>query len=57
MNERSLGVHQIELMVESGESLRDGGGVVQHADRALDFGQITARDYGWRLVVDANLIK
>ena len=55
VNESSLGVHQIEFVIESGESLCDGSGVVQHADCTLDFSQVTARNYGRRLVVDANL--
>jgi len=55
VNESSLGVHQIEFVIESGKSLCDGSGVVQHADCTLDFSQVTARNYGGRLVVDANL--
>lgn len=31
MNESTLGVHEIELVVESGPGLRDGGGVGKHA--------------------------
>jgi hypothetical protein len=31
VNEGTLGVHEIELVVESGPGLGDGGGVGQHA--------------------------
>jgi len=55
VNEGSLGVHEIELVVESGPCLGDGRGVAQHAHSTLDLGQITAGNNGWRLVVDANL--
>ena len=55
MDEGSLGVHKIELMVKTGPGLRDGGGVGQHADSSLDLGEITSRNNGWWLVVDANL--
>ena len=55
MDEGSLGVHKIELMVKTGPGLSDGGGVGQHADGSLDLGEITSRNNGWWLVVDANL--
>ena len=35
VDEGPLGVHQIELMVQSGPGLGDGGGVGEHTDRAL----------------------
>ena len=47
--------HEIELVVEPGPRLRDGGGVGKHADGALDLGEVAARDDGRRLVVDADL--
>ena len=55
MNEGPLGVHEIELVIQTRPSLGNGGGVAQHAHGALDFGQVTTRNYGRRLVVDANL--
>lgn len=55
VNEGTLGVHQIELVVETGPGLSDGGGVAQHAHSTLHLGQIAARHDGWGLVVDADL--
>ena len=42
-------------MVKTSPGLGDGGGVAQHAHSTLDLGQITTRDNGGWLVVDANL--
>ena len=55
VDEGPLGIHEVELVVQSGPGLGDGSGVGQHADSALDLGQVTAGDDGGRLVVDANL--
>jgi len=55
VNESSLGVHKIELVVNSGEDLSDGGGVGDHADGSHDLGEITTRNNGRRLVVDTAL--
>lgn len=55
VNEGTLGVHEVELVVKSGPCFGDGGGVGKHADGTLDLGQVTAWDDGWRLVVDADL--
>jgi len=55
MDEGSLGVHEIELVVNSGEDLSDGGGVGDHADSAHDLGEVTTRDDGGWLVVDTAL--
>merc|ERR1719273_2116632 len=55
MDEGTLGVHEIELVVDSGEDLSDGSGVGDHADGAHDLGEITTwHDSGW-LVVDTAL--
>jgi len=55
VDESALGVHQIELVVESTPSLSDGSGVAEHADGTLDLGEIaTGNDSGW-LVVDTDL--
>jgi len=35
VNEGTLGVHEVELVVESGPGLGDGGGVGQHAAISL----------------------
>jgi len=55
VNERSLGVHKIELVVQSSPGLSNGGGVAQHANSSLHLGQISAwHDGGW-LVIDTDL--
>ena len=55
VDEGTLGVHQIELVVQAGPSLGDGGGVAQHAHGTLHLGQVTAGHHGGGLVVDAHL--
>jgi len=55
MDEGTLGVHKIELMIKTSPGFSDGGGVGQHADGSLDLGQISSWDgCGW-LVVDTDL--
>ena len=55
VDEGTLGVHEVELVVKTSPGLSDGSGVAQHADSALDLGQITTwNDGGW-LVVDTDL--
>ena len=55
MDEGTLGVHKVELVVDTGENLGDGRGVGDHAHGALDAGEVTTRDDGGGLVVDAAL--
>ena len=55
MDEGSLGVHEIELVINSGEDLGDGSGVGDHADGSHDLGKITTRNDGWWLIVDTAL--
>ena len=55
VNEGTLGVHKIELVVDAGEDLSDGGGVGDHAAGAHDLGQVTTGDNGGGLVVDTAL--
>ena len=55
MDEGTLGVHEIELVVKTSPGLGDGGGVGQHADGALHLGQVAAGHHGGGLVVDAHL--
>ena len=54
VNECSLGVHEVEFVIESSPSLGDGGGVAQHANSSLHFGQVSAWNDGWWLVVDTD---
>merc|ERR1719391_1678623 len=51
----TLSIHQIKLMVQPCPSLSNGSGVGEHADCPLHLGQVSPRDHGGRLVVDANL--
>jgi len=55
MDESALGVHKIELVVDAGEHLSDGGGVGDHAAGAHNLGEIAAGDDGGGLVVDTAL--
>ena len=55
VDEGTLGVHKIELVVNAGQGLSDGGGVGNHADGTLDAGKISSGDDGGGLVVDAAL--
>ena len=55
VDEGTLGVHEIELVVNSGEDLGDGSGVGNHADSAHDLGEVTTGDDGRGLVVDTAL--
>ena len=55
MDEGSLGVHEIELVVDSGEDLSDGSGVGDHAAGSHDLGEITTWNNGWWLIVDSAL--
>jgi len=53
MDESSLGVHQIEFVIQSGEDFSNGGRVGDHADGSHDLSQITSWDNSWWLVVDS----
>ena len=53
----TLGVHEIELVVDTRESLGNGGGVGNHAHGTLDTSEISCGHDGWRLVVDTALRK
>ena len=55
VDESTLGVHQVELMVESSPGLSNSCGVAQHAHGTLYLGQVTAGYNSWWLVVDSDL--
>merc|ERR1711987_40712 len=55
VDEGTLGVHEVELVVHAGEDLGHGGGVGDHAAGALHLGKVTTGHHGGWLVVDAAL--
>merc|ERR1712045_849509 len=55
VDEGSLGVHQVKLVIQPGPGLSNGGGVGEHADGAGHLGHVAPRHHGGRLVVDADL--
>merc|ERR1719214_323682 len=55
VDERALGVHEVELVVDARVELGDGGRVGHHRDGAHDLGEVAARHDRGRLVVDAAL--
>lgn len=55
MNEGTLGIHEIELVINAAECLGNCGGVGNHANGTLDTCKISSRNNrGW-LVVDSTL--
>merc|ERR1711944_234554 len=54
MNESTLGIHEVKLVIKTSPSFSNGSGVGQHADGVLNLGQISTRNNSWRLVVDTN---
>jgi len=55
MDESSLGVHEIEFVIDSGEDFGNGGGVGDHAASSHDLGKITSWHDSWWLIVDTTL--
>merc|ERR1712224_1060475 len=55
VDEGTLGVHKIELVVHASEHLGNGGGVGDHAAGTLHLGEIATRHHCWWLVIDATL--
>mgnify|MGYP003573970617 CR=1 FL=1 len=55
VDEGTLGVHQVELVVNARESLGNGGGVGHHAHSSLHTSQVASWNDGGGLVVDAAL--
>ena len=55
MHEGSLGIHEVELVVQSCPGLSDGCGVGEHAHSSRYLCKVCTRHDGGRLVVDANL--
>eukprot|EP00754_Rhynchopus_humris_P033263 Rhum_TRINITY_DN15457_c5_g5::Rhum_TRINITY_DN15457_c5_g5_i3::g.159685::m.159685 len=55
VHERTLRVHQVELVVDAREHLRDRRRVRDHAHRALHLREVATRHHRRRLVVDTAL--
>merc|ERR1719343_1606029 len=55
VDERTLGVHEIELVVDAGEGLGNGRGVGNHTDGTGDLGEVASGDGLGGLVVDSTL--
>jgi hypothetical protein len=55
MDEGSLGVHKIELMINSREDFSNGSRVGDHAYSSHDLSKITSGDDSWWLIVDTTL--
>ena len=55
VHEGTLHVHEVELVVDTGQSLGNGGGIGNHAHGTLDIGNIASRHEGRGLVVDSAL--
>ena len=55
VDEGTLGVEEIELVVKSAPGSRDGGSVGQHAKAARNLGKVTTRDVGGGLIADTEL--
>lgn len=51
----SLGVHEVELGVQTLPGLGNGGSVTQHADGSVNLGHVALRNVLRRLVADTNL--
>merc|ERR1712100_660632 len=55
VNEGTLGVHEVELVIDAREDLGNGGRVANHANRTHDLGQVASWDHSRWLVVDTAL--
>merc|ERR1719326_1985795 len=55
VHEGTLGVHEVELVINAGKSLGHGGGVGNHGAGAHDLSEIATRHHSGWLVVDAAL--
>merc|ERR1719284_49797 len=55
VDEGTLGVHEVKLVVHASEHLSHGGGVGDHAASTLHLGKVTTWHHSWWLVVDAAL--
>merc|ERR1712070_1170675 len=55
VDKRTLGIHQVEFVVDAGEHLSNSCGVTDHAHCSHDFGEIATWHNSRWLVVDTTL--
>jgi len=55
VDESTLGVHKIELMIQAAENFSDGAAVANHANSALHLGEVTTGHHSGWLVVNTAL--
>jgi hypothetical protein len=55
MHEGSLGIHEVELVIDSGENFSDCSRVGDHANGSYDLSEVTTWNHSWWLVVDSTL--
>jgi len=55
VDEGTLGIHEVELVVDAAEHFGDGGRVGDHTDCAHHLGQVASGHDCWGLLVDAAL--
>ena len=55
VNKGTLGVHEIELVIDTAKGLGDSSCIRYHANGTLDTCKISSRNNGGRLVVDTTL--
>jgi hypothetical protein len=55
MDECSLGIHEIKLVIDSREDFGDGSGVGKHEEGSIDLGKIGSGNGGGGLIVDSAL--
>src|SRR5690606_18467568 len=55
VDESTLGVHKVELVVKTRQDFSNSGRVSAHADSTLNLSQVTTWNNSWWLVVDTDL--
>lgn len=55
MNEGTLGVHEVELVIQTAPCICDSGGVGEHTDGTVDVSHSSVGDLLGLLVVDSQL--
>merc|ERR1739846_109565 len=54
VNESTLSIHKIKLMIQTCPSFSNSSGVRQHANSTLHLGKVSSWNNGWWLIVDTN---